>query len=966
MERSSTDQTVWAYPALVLSSANVSTLYHRVTTKNPCASTASVVTSPVLAIPVVTGCPTPGALGSVTVDPPTPPSGSAYVVSWFHAGPGIAGAQTTLDGIVFRVRRTTSDGVKEWVTSQTAASFVDTPGTYQYVSRAEATCGSVGPWTPPIQVNVVPSGPQLVLVSAPKPIVVSWPIAGTPTTRFTVRNAGTGNAAAVTVSPLGTALGVSPASFTLAPGQTRELMVTIVPLASMAFSESITIRLDAGNGVSLAVPVSLLAGTPSSKAIYWNLANADMDVNGDPVTAKIVNPNYATTPFAPVIGVPWLTVSSADGTFWNRPMEPREVRGILISVDRSKRRSPSGTETGTIALVTPGAADNPSLLVVSDDGAAPVVTTSPGGVGAPTGLGGSPARTRILFPSLANTADSKGVGWFSSDVWVTNSDATNPVDVAILMTPVAQPTIAGPGIGLPPPPSIQRIDVHLAAGETRRFRNPLGSAGLFGASSVEVRSTATTVSATAVVNNQPTAPAALAQAFAAGDPVGETPVQGAPRYFGAEMRPIAPGEGVKVADPQFVVSGLAYDADRRTNLLLAESSGQDTLVRIQLFQSDGSPAILAGAPVDMTVLVPAGQTVQVNYTDLFDPAATYVSAYFYTLVTYQPGSGVGGSVVPMATVLDNVTQAFCLHVGASTRSLDPTNIPASQSVVAPRSAFSIAGANSSLPYGGGASPLFFPVGHSIGAPLASGAQPLWKTRVTLTNTNKTESRQAILTLLDKLGNTPVTRAAFVLPPGWALFFEDILVELFSLPQDGRDYGGIRVEAIQRPDGTWSGTWKDVDVQTEIYTDDPNATTSPAGEFKTGMEAYPYWHGYSSFQSNLGSLQMEGAESSSQYRTNLILQEVGGASADVAVAVYTAGSFVPLAQTTISLAPYDYFSRELFHNTLGLDLGDLVNVRVVARQVAGDGVFMAFVSKINLATGDPANIFLRPATAGTGR
>ncbi len=42
------------------------------------------------------------------------------------------------------------------------------------------------------------------------------------------------------------------------------------------------------------------------------------------------------------------------------------------------------------------------------------------------------------------------------------------------------------------------------------------------------------------------------------------------------------------------------------------------------------------------------------------------------------------------------------------------------------------------------------------------------------------------------------------------------------------------------------------------------------------------------------------------------------------------------------------------------------MRVVIRQVAGDGVFMAFVSKINLATGDPANIFLRPAMAGTGR
>ena len=37
-----------------------------------------------------------------------------------------------------------------------------------------------------------------------------------------------------------------------------------------------------------------------------------------------------------------------------------------------------------------------------------------------------------------------------------------------------------------------------------------------------------------------------------------------------------------------------------------------------------------------------------------------------------------------------------------------------------------------------------------------------------------------------------------------------------------------------------------------------------------------------------------------------------------------------------------------------------------RQIDGDGVFMAFASRINLTTGDPANVFLRPASAGTGR
>ncbi len=52
--------------------------------------------------------------------------------------------------------------------------------------------------------------------------------------------------------------------------------------------------------------------------------------------------------------------------------------------------------------------------------------------------------------------------------------------------------------------------------------------------------------------------------------------------------------------------------------------------------------------------------------------------------------------------------------------------------------------------------------------------------------------------------------------------------------------------------------------------------------------------------------------------------------------------------------------------MNLDLEEIVDARVVVRQMDGDGIFMAFVSKINLVTGDPANVFLRPAAAGTGR
>ena len=194
--------------------------------------------------------------------------------------------------------------------------------------------------------------------------------------------------------------------------------------------------------------------------------------------------------------------------------------------------------------------------------------------------------------------------------------------------------------------------------------------------------------------------------------------------------------------------------------------------------------------------------------------------------------------------------------------------------------------------------------------------------------------------------------------------DDVLWQLFCVGDSSAAWGTIEVDAVRNGDGSWSNTWADVDIQTETYTPD---TESPSrGEFRTGMEAYSYRHGYSSFQSNLGTVLIDGAEISPRNRTNVILQEVGGAPCTVAVGVYQPGSLVPLAIQIVALQPFEYVSRELFRDLMQLDLDEVVDARVVVRQTEGDGVFMAFVSKINLVTGDPANVFLRPASAGTGR
>jgi hypothetical protein len=410
------------------------------------------------------------------------------------------------------------------------------------------------------------------------------------------------------------------------------------------------------------------------------------------------------------------------------------------------------------------------------------------------------------------------------------------------------------------------------------------------------------------------------------------------------------------------VSGLAHDANRRSNLLLLETSGFDTTVLVSLYNNGGHLVTKNGNPVQLLKSVPANGTLQINDADeLFDAGPLPGKGYAYARIEWQ-SSGTDafgnkkGSVVGMATVIDNRTQDSSLHVGVSTQALNPSYLPGS-SLAASRRALA------SLPFGGGPAPLLFPTVHSAGAPLESGASPFWRTRVTLTNSSE-EQRSAVLEYLDALDSTATRQLAVGLGPGGIFSLEDVLeaTGIGILPNQNT-YGTVRIQATKNSDGTWATGWAGVDVQTETYTVDP---ALGIGDYKTGMEGYAYFHGYSSYQSNLGTMSFDGAESSSAYRTNLILNEVGGDYCDVVVAAYLPGSFVPIAAVGKRIPGFGYVSDELFHNILGLNLSELTDVRVVVRQVGGDGVFLAFASKIDLVSGDPANIFLRPAAAGTGR
>lgn len=931
------------------------TLYHRVAVQSFCSGpTAIRVHSLVLPVAISDQCSPPIEVEPPVVSPEAPPADTTYVVSWDTLTAGQPGPGGGAQGLRFRLRRSTSSGdVKETLIDTGNAAFADGPGEYLYQLRTENVCGDVSAWSRATRVVVGTSKTSaLVLVSAPRPFIVQAGAGSPPSTRMTVRNAGS-EALEVTASSPAGALVAVPGSFRVESGESASVSVTVAREIDPAapFHEELTLL---AKDVVLRVPIDVGAAVADAEApAGWDDEGADVDAVGNGLQRTLLNPGSRPASIATSISAEWISIQGVDGKTWDRPLAPGEKRPVWISVDRGKRRAAIGTEVATVTVVTAGHAGSPKSLSVIDDG--PLLSAGSGGPS--TGGPDLPPlylmKSRLLYPSLPNAVDGLGIGRYTSDVWLSNVDALSPIQVVLTLTPSGQGnTSAG----------VRQFVFALGAGETRRFRNIVGTVfGYVGSCSLDISSPAATLSATAMVNNKPLVPLVAGKTAALGTAVEGTILSTG--EFGFEMRPVAAGEGVSAYDRSFIVSGLWHDATRRTNLILRETTGNATRVVIRLLDNLGRPIQKDGQEVSLDVTVPALGSIQINDADLF-PAEPITTGSIWAQLEFQRGvtdpfGRERGAVVPFATVIDSGTQDASLRVGVSRAALVPVASGAAASVR------SLAGA---LPYPDEVEPLLFPVAHVTGAPLSSGNAPRWKTRVTLANVNDTESRNVRLRFIDKSGSLPqgASATATVLVPAQnAISINDVLENAFLIPAGANVWGTISVDAL-RQEGTtaWEYTWADVDVQTETYTRETGSQSR--GEFRTGMEGYSYRHGYSSYQSNLGTALIEGAEISPRYRTNLILQEVGGAPVTVAVGVYQPGALVPLAIQFVKLEKGDYISRELFRDLMKLDLEEVIDARVVVRQMDGDGVFMAFVSKINLVTGDPANVFLRPASAGTGR
>jgi hypothetical protein len=924
------------------------TLYHRVSVQSYCSGSTPVrVDSVVFPVRVTDQCPTAIQLPAPTISPAEPPAFTTYIVSWDTLGIGEPGPGGGAEGLHFRLRRTSPTEVKETLNDTGTAAFADGPGEYVYEVRTENACGAVSAWSTPVRVLVgLTKTSVLVLVSSPKPILATTPSNVDPTTSFTVRNAGS-EALDVVGANSAMVLSISPASFRIESGETRTVDVTV----HRALEADAPLHTDvtfSAKGVSLRVPIdAALAAANADGPVGWDEEAADIDRNGNGLWRNLVNPGSSAAAIVTSVSAEWVVITTKDGKAWDRPLAPRETRPVWIGVDRSRRRSAIGTEVGTVNVETAGHPEAVKSLSVADDGP-PVGTTN-----GPTTGGDLPPlylmKSRLLFPSLPNSLDALGVGRYTSDVWLSNVDAVSSIQVLMTLTPTGQANTSS---------SIRQFRFTLGAGETLRFRNVIGTVfGFEGACSLDISSPAASLSAAALVNNKPIAPLVAGKTAALGTAIEGTLLTNA--EFGFEMRPVAAGEGARAFDPIYVVSGLWHDGKRRTNLILRETTGNQTVVKVELFDSGGNLVLRNGSAVSFEIPVPALGSLQINDDALFPTEA--IAGAVWVRLEFRQGviDGFGrnrGAVVPFATVIDSGTQDASLRVGVSTAALTP--------IVPATSGLTVRTLAAGVPFGDGPESVFFPVARVQGASLSSGIPPLWRTRATFTNVNANEGRTVRLRFRDATNPLSERFAAVLVARNTTQDVDDVLGLLFGIADGTPSWGAIEVDALKNTDGTWSNTWADVDIQTETYTKDTDDPTR--GEFRTGMEAYSYRHGYSSFQSNLGTVLIDGAEISPRNRTNLILEEVGGAPCTVAVAVYRPGALVPIAMRNVSLKKFDYISRELFRDLMQLDLAEIVDARVVVRQIDGDGVFMAFVSKINLVTGDPANVFLRPASAGTGR
>jgi hypothetical protein len=382
--------------------------------------------------------------------------------------------------------------------------------------------------------------------------------------------------------------------------------------------------------------------------------------------------------------------------------------------------------------------------------------------------------------------------------------------------------------------------------------------------------------------------------------------------FGTEIPAVSFGSGVSLGEPELMVTGVDSDARNRSNLILAETAGAPATAQITMNGPDGS--LLK----TLTQAVPALSKVQINSADLV-PDGTSGG---WVGVSVVAGAG---HIVPVATIIDNASGSFSAVLGQVQRG-------------------TIAAAKK--------------------RPLVSGPlRYLMPTAVRLTGANNTAyttsmsmvngtAQNASLTFtyrytdLDDGNQVKTAVQSRVIPPRGTFpkdLGSDLLASFFGVTN--RSFGSIYV------DGDVTKVTGVVAVSTAVDPSDPSQgvkTSQVPGVFLDSPSIMPE-----------GAVEhrFTGLEKSTQKRSNLVLLEVDGQPATVAVRL-TNASGASLGEQTFSVGPGEYKQITDIFGGSGVNAGDgpFQDVEVSATVTAGSGRVLALASIIDNISFNP-EVFL---------
>lgn len=779
-------------------------------------------------------------------------------------------------------------------------------------------------FSPPARISVKAVPAAFAVVDAPEGLTAD--AGGDPPADVSVwvRNIGD-KAGRLTLEARGGLFEPVPASFEEVPGnedvQLRlEYGRDVTATAGAKTGELVGTWTENGVQKSFILPVIVTVLPPwdgESKGSALEIAETDQFTfrhsgtgNPAPQTFTLVNTGDQPVRIAPQIGPggAWLSVAGDFAT----PVPGGGSREFTLSVDRSRRSAEDGEPPLSTGLLIFNVDGNPEDAAYAD-----VIDDEPPVAGG--GAGREELKKGEFSLILGSAVSAGGLGGtrYLSDGWIRNN-GLDGVDVDFYWTPNGADGLTDT--------SVRKSSVELGPYTTYRLADLVGSLfqveGLSG--QVEIRSKK------------------LGQLSVRSTADSITAKENVIARYGSEIPIVVSGQGVKkgrtepgkpgvratTQDALAVLTGLRDPgAGFRTNLILAETTGQPATVSVKLFDRDGKKA---GQKTG--VLVPAYSKIQINSGDtaLFPEGVRFDGG----TVEVTPEAGEG-AVAVFATIIDNKSGSYATRGGEIFLASETGRLVAK---AAPHAA---------------SEPAFLPAATRS----AAANNSFYTTRLVLTNLSRTAVPMTLTYLADRrFGAEPVVKTVPV--PARAegprsVVFEDVVTELFVVNQDTS--GMIKFEGNLAPLSIASETSTPIQIGSPDIGKSVSAVNPSPG--KPENEAYGV---FTKSASEVIGSQASGAlqrvvthpaiEEGFATRTNLILAEVAGEPCEVRVRLSRSGSNgASLGERTYPLQAFERLQiNRVIRDVLRIESPtvEFRDIEIQVEALSGKGRLLAIVTKID--------------------